>query len=53
VRLFFKFRPYYLLGTHNFENIPKLLDDILEEYYLIGRASHIVTVNESKFRKSL
>jgi hypothetical protein len=39
-------------GTHNFENIAKLLDEIMEEFLLHGKASYIVTDNASNFLKA-
>jgi hypothetical protein len=50
----FTFRPNFnfLLGTHKFENIAKLLDEITEEFSLHGKASYIVTDNGSNFVKA-
>jgi hypothetical protein len=45
VAFLFTFRANFnfSLGTHNFENIAKLLDEIMGEFYLHGKASYIVT----------
>jgi hypothetical protein len=50
----FTFRPNFnfSLGTHKFENIAKLLDEIMEEFHLHGKASYIVTDNVSNFVKA-
>ena len=49
---FFKYFSFLLIGSHTFDRIAKLIDDIMTDYCLHGKVSHVVSDNGSNFVKA-
>lgn len=54
INIYFVFKKIFflLLGSHTFDRIAKLIDDIMTDYCLDGRVSHVVSDNGLNFVKA-
>lgn len=43
---------FFVIGSHTYDAIARLLDNVIEEYALQGKICHMVTDNGSAFVKA-